>query len=179
MTAPERRTVERTNWKQQHKELTKQMEAVVGRDGFRFYYVDLPLPDLRKHKDEIPPTLRSKCLKAWARRVVAGEKSVVTVCVARNQRGTFFRGMSVCYPLDNPDRIKGRCYAMRRALRAYKTRKAASTTFTALGLRAFTKSGGSVRREVKDLIRDLPKDEWALGAYSVSPTVRERMMFVG
>ena len=170
--------MENTNWKQQHKELARQMEKAVGADGFRFYYVNLPLPDLRKHKDEIPSASRSKGLKAWARRMVAGDLSIVTVCVARTQRGIFFRGVSVCYPLDNSDRIKGRCFAMRRALRAYKTRKASSATFTALGLRAFTKSGGSVRREVKDLIRGLPKGAWALGDYRVSPTTRERVMFL-
>ena len=168
---------DRTDWKRQHAVLMGQMEEVAGKDGFHFYYIEMLLPDVREFPD-LPLAVR----KRLAKRIANGGRSVVTVCVAKVKKpAVFVRGVSVCYPLDNPDKIKGRCFAMRRALRAINHRHDVPADFTYLGAKAFAAGGGHTR-EVKDLIQYVPSTRttvgsWFLGQYRAKPTRREGKMF--
>lgn len=147
--------MERSDWEKQHGLLMGQMDKIVGKDGYRIYYIDEPRLDVR----EVRPT--------------------VTVCIGRVQVPAgfeYFRGIAVCYPRDNPDKVKGRCYAMRRALRAFKSKDIVQGRFTDIGRTAF---GENTEGKVTTCIETQKGPRWILGAYNVYPMDNERRMFNG
>lgn len=169
------------NWEEQHEILVKKLKGIGKESDFRIYYVNLPRPDIREIAEVVPHNLRAS-LKTYK----SGEmRPTITVCIARVRKAmgfVAFRGVSVCYPLDNPNRLKGRCYAMRKALRAYRDKGDVGVDFTYIGASAFVDAGRHIRSEVRGLIRWRPPVKnvpgtWVVGSYGMPMTIYEKKQF--